>query len=409
MGKRARRPPSFAAAGPADLAEAKQFPTALLTALATSADGEACLARLQQVLYQGLVVGEEYAGMGTMSMALKFVMRSCKQRGVARPDSFGVVTFRASDIDPLCRDLFGLDRQKCPYARSRHVFGDILDRLTPTFRDSLTTLMPGPGDTAADTAVAAEHVASILQANERELFNKHTAAWCYLHKRECPLYASAAALDDIAVKEKRLTSILDEHGELIAERRPWQINTAGHSCKGWSMRGLRGGMAHEPSGLPMLTWTCQGRSMDEDIVFAECTPAFDVQELARGFPHHELITLYVGPQLLGFPHRRHRVLNALVNRRSTIWLGPSQEKAQASFDAIFMRTTVMDAHDLCTASPEESLQYMERLASRHGKTLHGARLDAINVPELLSPSAVQRYNAYREKMLTEVLSLKTAP
>ena len=55
----------------------------------------------------------------------------------------------------------------------------------------------------------------------------------------------------------------------------------------------------------------------EDFAFVEFTPSYRIEQLQEAFQS----TLYVvwikdGPQLLGWPHKRMRLLGALLNRQT---------------------------------------------------------------------------------------------
>ena len=385
MGKQAKRPPSFSAMGPLSLADAKRFPHALVDALQMSAAGSECMARLAAVLNAGLLVSEDYAGLGTMSLALRLLHHACKRKGVVQDGLFGVHVHRASDRDPLCQAVLGANEGLCKWHRAAHIFGDILERLPAEVRDTLQVLQPEPTADPADAKHALQVMAEVLVANE-DVFTAESHAHCVLHNKACPLNVSAESLHALLhQKLPHAEGMFDDEGVVLEQKRPWTINTAGHTCTGWSMRGRRAGMLHE-SGLPFLTWAAERRSRKEDVTFAECTPNFQVEEMRKAFPNH---------------YRRHRVFNALLHPESVVWCGPPAEACQAVFESVFMRTTVLDAHELCVATEEESLAYMERVAQRRGKTLQGKRLADVDVTQILSPSAVRRYIAYENKMKAE--------
>ena len=413
MGKVGRKPPSFCAPGPATLEEVKDYPSALLAALQTGDDqGAERVSRLLDALHMGMVVEEDYSGIGSMSMSLRMIQHILRKQGLQQQQQspFGLVVHRAADKDELCRSVF-LDKMLCKWKRTSHVFGDILEKLPAELLQTLSLLLPDAGSSAEQQQQNIEVMDQVLRAHEQEVFKPQSTCWCYLHKKHCALQLHDTALAQL-VEQRRQRAALSEDGTWEAGMRPLRVNTAGHTCVGWSSRGSRGGMAHE-SALPMMVWASSCRSTETDIVFAECTPQFPPGELLQKFPGYEMVTLYVGPERLGFPHRRHRVFNALLRQESLLWVGPPQEMCQHAFDSLFMRSTVLDADTLCVATDGERLQYLERFAAVRGKTLrgHAGSLSSVDVRQLLSPSAVRRYQQYEQQMLEEALpdSLRPPP
>eukprot|EP00974_Lingulodinium_polyedra_P133517 11225963-Lingulodinium_polyedra.AAC.1 len=97
--------------GPDGLRSLFQYPTSALAALSASSGGAAMRDRLVHNLKLGINVAEDYAGMGTMGIAMEMLCRTaCSD--VGRPL---VRHYRASDISPLCRRVLGLDKKLIGY------------------------------------------------------------------------------------------------------------------------------------------------------------------------------------------------------------------------------------------------------------------------------------------------------
>ena len=152
-------------------------------------------------------------------------------------------------------------------------------------------------------------------------------------------------------------------GDVIGEvhlpetERPWLTNHAGHACAVWSCRGKQEGSDHETQ-RPFSIWTAERTQLSEDVVFGECTVRFPPNELEKAIPGRQLLSFYVGPEQLGWPVRRPRVLNALLNPDTTIWCGP--DSYADDFASLFHRVCTVDGNLLCLSSQAERQEYMQR-------------------------------------------------
>lgn len=109
-------------------------------------------------------------------------------------------------------------------------------------------------------------------------------------------------------------------------------------------------------------------------------------------PGRLCITIYTGPEQLGWPTRRPRVLNALLNPDTTVWVG-SQNPAQ-EFASIFQKTCELNGCHLCIAPDEEAMEYLSKFAMHRGAAGKVHCLVAVDIRALLSPSGAKRFNAY---------------
>lgn len=147
-----------------------------------------------------------------------------------------------------------------------------------------------------------------------------------------------------------------------------RINTAGVTCHAWSAEGKGEGAAHE-SEVPLGIWLAETVFLFEkeaqDVVFLECTPRFPAQErlteifkdLAFVFAWHD------GPELHGWPHRRRRVLAALVSKKTMDWLGTSDLAELAKdYSERFHQPAGSDGSVLLQAPLEDRVREMHQLA-----------------------------------------------
>jgi len=118
--------------------------------------------------------------------------------------------------------------------------------------------------------------------------------------------------------------------------------------------------------------------------------------LAQAIPGMKLITIYAGPEDLGWPVRRPSVWNILLNPESVIWLGGS--RPQLAFDSFFKRTCLVDGDILCQATDQERIEYLAKFV-----LLRGLHLDASKCPDpskldlrqLFRPAQARRLQEYR--------------
>ena len=98
-------------------------------------------------------------------------------------------------------------------------------------------------------------------------------------------------------------------------------------CVAWSTEGSQEQTAHA-SDRPHSAWSCERQAFaargDEHIFFAECTPRYQVQRLlVDKMLDHEIFNLVTGPEVMGWPVRRQRMLMAGINRKRMKYVGPS--------------------------------------------------------------------------------------
>ena len=104
----------------------------------------------------------------------------------------------------------------------------------------------------------------------------------------------------------------------------------------------------------------------EDIGFFECTKRYPVVErLVEGMADtHRVVYIRFGSWLMGWPHERFRLLAALINHLTMLWVGPTdQNMIERDFLLRFGRRTLLAGSSLLTASTEERFKYYTELAN----------------------------------------------
>ena len=311
--------------------------------------------RLSKNLSMGWIVTEDYAGMACMSMALTAGANAAKRLSLIPQDCDPFVLFRACDVDPLCiRVLGGADPAiiTCKADRPLHVHVDLNGRLPQSLRGSLDMLAPTVSMKADDRKRCYDCMRNVLEEQAASLFFKESKAFCAKHDKDCPVHPPRLASTRSFSSNNNDDAVLDEAS------RPWISNHAGHTCIGWSARGKREGEAHE-SNRAFLIWTAERRQANEDVVFAECTVHFPPKVLCDAVPGRKCVTLFAGPEQLGWPHRRARILNALINLDTCVWMG--SDNPGEEFAYLFHRVNVADGSTLTIAPTQDGVLADKRL------------------------------------------------
>ena len=147
-----------------------------------------------------------------------------------------------------------------------------------------------------------------------------------------------------------------------------RLNVAGVTCHAWSCEGSNEGEAHE-SEIPLAVWTAERvarfERKEEDMAFLECTPKFPAKEkLGQAFGDLASVFAWIdGPEWHGWPHRRTRVLAAVVNTLTLDWHGAQDsDDLKEEYAGRFHRQMVAAGDLLLQASEEERVEEMMKIA-----------------------------------------------
>ena len=181
------------------------------------------------------------------------------------------------------------------------------------------------------------------------------------------------------------------------------MNTSSMTCVGWSTagRGERFSHASEKYNHIWLVERIRFAELGwEDVFFAECTAAFPaVQKLSLALEAtHEVYFMVVGPENLGWPCRRPRMLAVGFNRKTMKFVG-DDEWVRDFKDKHFKATHLTGKH-LLTAEEPERWAYYRSLAHAQGNHMSVDDLQCMDNEELLSvllpPGQLRIRKQYKE-------------
>ena len=154
------------------------------------------------------------------------------------------------------------------------------------------------------------------------------------------------------------------------------------------------GEGHD-SGRSYCIWATERNFIKEDIVFGERTPLFNVELARQCMPDRKIIKFMLGPEMLGWPHRRTRSFCIYLNQETTVWTGPHD--AETRFLALFQRVCIIDGSELCVGSAADRFKYLLKKATNRGLHVPGD-VDAATFDNnvVLSPGDRRRLEAYRK-------------
>lgn len=121
------------------------------------------------------------------------------------------------------------------------------------------------------------------------------------------------------------------------------VNVSGPVCLPWCSGGSRQGLAH-PATTAWHIWTADQNQQKYDITICENSPNMPpemFQGAVASFAH--TVSVIFGPEDLGWPARRKRLMMASFNRDSVVWIGPGEsESIKEHFLSLFQRRCVRD-------------------------------------------------------------------
>ena len=127
--------------------------------------------------------------------------------------------------------------------------------------------------------------------------------------------------------------------------RPLTIAIAGTVCLGWTPFGTRQGLAHS-STESWLLWIHEMRMQGFDIIFHENSSEFPVELFEKGLGKGKylIITIVLGPDVIGWPVRRTRRFSAAIRIGALVWIGAAaRAEVRKLFMQIFGKRVVTDA------------------------------------------------------------------
>ena len=127
-----------------------------------------------------------------------------------------------------------------------------------------------------------------------------------------------------------------------------------------------------------LIWIKDMEASAFDFTFFENSPRFPRHLFENPMQKQtHVISLAVGPEMLGWPVRQTRLFSCAINRSSLVWCGPSTNgKAAAHFNDFFLRRAMVDANVLAHSNTPATVT-KEREARGREAGLSGPLADGL--------------------------------
>ena len=270
---------------------------------------------------------------------------------------------------------------------------DLLDRLPEGAVSWLQSASPGKSATRQQKIDAHRDIAQWLSDNSSRLFSPLCTSACSVHGRPCPVHP--------AFREALRSTVDPEPGHVL----PMCINIAGVVCLPYTTAGSREGesSAYQVSHLVWLQERRERAAQKvEDAFILECVPQYPIKTLKEEMhDSHEVVHVTIGPEYLGWPAKRRRLLACGFAKDRWAWRGPrSPSDIQKEFDAIFHRS-VSAAGTLFLLADEEELHHeYAAMLSKQGHHFSPEQVKEIPkdmlLPMILPAGALQRYDEWTE-------------
>ncbi len=375
--------------GPGNIRELMAWPQDIVAVALRDPDRRQ---RLESIMADGVVVSTDYSGQQTPEFVLRYVWNACAEQGIQMP-RHSLRFYRACDVSRVCQQVM-LTNQV-----SEHIFGELVERVPAAHAEALRRLQPKSSANADEAGQAYREVAAYLHEHRAECFNGESCSHCLVHKgQECLVSPSCDSADS-------------RQG---SGPRPLKINIAGAMCTPWSAFGL-GKKLCDPATTAWHIYSMERATLGEDILCLENAPEFPVQLLRDLWGStHEVIAAVFGPDLLGWPVRRERMLSWCLKRGSLAWVGPTDGDAiHAEFRAMFGATIKVDGDIFAGLDSDEhmheALTDLARL--RRCYVRQDCALADSDVARLLSTSSRDHFLKYQDlfdKMQSNPQTRKTA-
>ncbi len=344
------------------------------------------MANITEFMQNGISISTDYSGFNSPREAMHQLRAACKLHRDEVPE---VRFTRACDNAKLPQQLLLWSAAHLDKNRSC-VFDDIECALSEHAKNYLNALEPPLMDKApSEEDIAAAHKAYTemqlwLMRNRSWIFPNKPTGTCLVHRDcECPQPPNLG----------------------VGHDGPLRFNWAGTVCHAWSSAGAQLRYAHRSERTHAVWLTKRIVSLErdeEDGFFQECTWNYPVVEKLQYPTQGWCRTVWVkfGPDTLGFPSRRPRVMSFAMSRNKLVWLAPATPaEIQADFEEFFARAVVLDGDSYLAASQElVQNMYTARLAKRHHFNAHeDIACDNRRVLQhALCPGYCQTLKAYQE-------------
>ena len=335
--------------------------------------------RLQSLLQAGSVAHTDYSGCGgaeTSMRMLELVLPGC---GISLPRR-SLKIHRSCDNNKKCQEIL-LDTEG-----ASHVFEGILERLPADVLARVAELT-SKSDHPGCVLESHQRIDEYLTQNASDLFGwtKRAPIGTCLRHPNSQCLISSRGLDD--TEDIGRPPITESWGSCM--------------CTPWCSMG--DGLGLEHGATPAYSaWVTEAATLLYDMTWLENSPNFpiDIFEAKFGGRAH-VLTLTFGPEHLGWPVHRRRLLAVALSRETLVWIGPRTEDELAHHFASFFLSAVTTEADifLGTDSAEN-----HRLLRRHMSKNRGAWPrpgQELRVEDLMPKGVQNNFVAMQQRMREE--------
>lgn len=347
------------ARGPASVDELKEWPSALARALCGDSQDVEMMLRLETNLNRGTVWYTDYSGVDCVREAARLGLEGLKRQYgwdfSNGPDP--LLFIRTCDKDRNKNELCCEASRVLDGGKACH-FGDLISRLPQWAQDYTAASTPEEDASVNDKRAAHAAYNKWIQDNRLLLYPPQAKCYCKVHEKMCQVLPTFDRNSQGVHQSAGCVSHIEQLSSAPPSSRI-RINAAGVTCVGWSSEGHGAGTGHA-SEVPHAVWLGERKvAMEngfEDVAFVECTPRYPASDkLGSALGKDALIIeVMTGPEYMGWPVKRKRVLCAVLCARTVEWMGPpTAELIQQDFDRRFGRSVALTGEDLFQASVDE--------------------------------------------------------
>ena len=349
--------------------ELADWPAALVQ---TMQQNPKMLFRLEQAVGHGVVGHTDFSGRRCSESALNMSFVALLTAGCQVPDT--IRWHRSSDIAEHCQQI-ALETQHPP----DHVFGSLQSRVSKKHLRALERMRPEKTATPSRKASA--------YAKQWEYLQSH------LHDLRCP--TSPCLKPECRARGHACPLVFES--ERCHSTRELSLLLGGSMCTPWSPFGLHEGLASEHSES-MSIFIAHAKSANFDVVTLENAAAFPKDLLPDRMGSRFLVLQAAfGPEDLGWPCRRRRLLQTGINLSSHVWVGPPSRDVEKDFLRMSSRSTVCLGDVFLGQCPGEEYETRRSLARKRGLHLP-EKCTGVVVPaeKILAPGAAEALQKYKE-------------
>eukprot|EP00971_Amphidinium_carterae_P348512 6490530-Amphidinium_carterae.3 len=369
------------ARGPASIDELLAWPRWLLGVLVEEPD---LRLRLVAHVTGGLSLSSDYSGIDCPRQCVDMVLAHAGEILQCDLPEVPLHVSRTCDFGSLQSSLAVQYSKECCQGSVCH-FHDIADRLPAVDRRFLQASMPSRKAAAGVKAKSYNDIRSWVSKNRDRFFPSDGTSYCMVHDRECPVVPAIPRVPEASVERLKMS-------------------VAGVTCHSWSTLGAQEGANHE-SEVPLSLWLHEKAIRlergEDHLIYLECTPRFDAQTRIKEVVGRDVtvVEIRVGPEDLGWPSKRRRVLAAAFSSQHLQWVGPPIERIEDDFRNKFFRAIVLSGCDLLVETKERREEEMLALAHSRRFQLSKTDLSGKDTLELLSrvyaPGHVARFQEWQ--------------